>query len=58
MLGVIHDWDFGKSANLLYCLSLQEIAETKLPDLNCTNVEAGMRIVEGTAKNMGITIID
>ena len=35
---------------------LQEIAETKLPDLNCTSIEAAMRIVEGTAKNMGITI--
>ena len=37
---------------------LQEIAETKLPDLNTRNVEAAMRIVEGTAKNMGITISD
>lgn len=35
---------------------LKEIAETKLPDLNCTNIEAAMRIVEGTAKNMGITV--
>ena len=38
----------------LFCL--QEIAETKLPDLNCTNVEAAMRIIEGTAKNMGLTV--
>ena len=37
---------------------LQEIAETKLPDLNTRNVEAAMRIIEGTAKNMGITISD
>jgi large subunit ribosomal protein L11 len=35
---------------------VQEIAEIKLPDLNCMNVEAAMRIVEGTAKNMGITV--
>lgn len=35
---------------------LKEIAETKLPDLNCTNVEAAMRIIEGTAKNMGLTV--
>ncbi|DBA70135.1 TPA: putative plastid ribosomal protein l11 [Trebouxia sp. C0005] len=35
---------------------LKEIAEIKLPDLNCMNVEAAMRIVEGTAKNMGITV--
>ncbi|CAL8472246.1 g11788 [Coccomyxa elongata] len=37
---------------------LKEIAETKLPDLNATTVEAGMRIIEGTAKNMGITVVD
>jgi large subunit ribosomal protein L11 len=35
---------------------LKEIAETKLPDLNTTSLESAMRIVEGTAKNMGITI--
>ncbi len=28
----------------------------KLPDLNATTIEAAMRIVEGTAKNMGITV--
>jgi large subunit ribosomal protein L11 len=37
---------------------LQEIAETKIPDLNTRNVEAAMKIIEGTAKNMGITISD
>ena len=37
-------------------LVFQEIAELKMPDLNCTNVEAAMRIVEGTAKNMGVKI--
>lgn len=37
---------------------LREIAETKLPDLNTKNVEAAMRIVEGTARNMGVTIAD
>lgn len=35
---------------------LQEIAETKLPDLNAVTVEAAMNVVAGTAKNMGITI--
>lgn len=35
---------------------MQEIAETKLPDLNCVKIEAAMNIVAGTAKNMGITI--
>ena len=37
---------------------LQEIAEIKLPDLNAITVEAAMRIVEGTAKNMGVTVSD
>lgn len=37
---------------------LQEIAETKVPDLNTRNVEAAMKIIEGTARNMGITISD
>ena len=37
---------------------LEEIAETKLPDLNTRDVQAAMRIIEGTAKNMGITISD
>lgn len=35
---------------------LREIAEYKLPDLNANDVEAAMRIVAGTAKNMGIKI--
>ncbi|QQE66125.1 50S ribosomal protein L11 [Leptolyngbya sp. BL0902] len=37
---------------------LREIAETKLPDLNANDVEAAMRIVEGTARNMGVTVAD
>ena len=35
---------------------LREIAEIKLPDLNAYDVEAAMKIVAGTAKNMGINI--
>jgi large subunit ribosomal protein L11 len=35
---------------------LRELAETKLPDLNAYDVEAAMKIIEGTAKNMGISI--
>ncbi len=37
---------------------LQEIAQTKLPDLNANDIDAAMKIVEGTAKNMGVTITD
>ena len=35
---------------------LREIAEYKMPDLNANDVEGAMRIVAGTAKNMGIEI--
>ena len=35
---------------------LREIAEIKLPDLNAYDVEAAMKIIAGTAKNMGIKI--
>ena len=35
---------------------VREIAETKLPDLNANDVEAAMKIVEGTARSMGINV--
>ena len=35
---------------------LREIAERKLSDLNANGIEAAMKTIEGTAKNMGITI--
>ena len=37
---------------------LREIAEIKLPDLNCYTVEEAMKIVAGTALNMGVEIVD
>ena len=37
---------------------LKSIAETKLPDLNAYDVEGAMKIVAGTAKNMGIEITE
>ena len=37
---------------------LEEIANIKLPDLNTTKLSSAMRIVEGTARNMGISIVD
>lgn len=36
---------------------VREIAEKKMPDLNCHTVEAAMRQVEGTARNMGLTVV-
>ena len=35
---------------------LREIAETKMPDLNAIDVEGAMKVVEGTARSMGITV--
>ena len=37
---------------------LKEIAEIKLPDLNAYTVEEAMKIVEGTARNMGVKVED
>ncbi len=35
---------------------VEEIAKTKMPDLNAASLEAAMRIVEGTARSMGIEV--
>src|SRR5690606_23002165 len=35
---------------------IREIAETKLPDLNTTDIEQAMRIIEGSARSMGIEV--
>lgn len=35
---------------------VKEIAETKMPDLNTNDVEAAMRIIEGTARQMGLEV--
>ncbi len=35
---------------------VREIATTKLPDLNATDVNSAMKIVEGTARSMGVTV--
>lgn len=37
---------------------LREIAETKMPDLNANDVDAAIKIIEGTARNMGVTVAD
>ncbi len=38
--------------------AVKEIAETKMKDLNALNIEGAMRIVEGTARSMGIVVQD
>ncbi|MBU0502737.1 MAG: 50S ribosomal protein L11 [bacterium] len=35
---------------------IKKIAETKMPDLNASTIESAMKIIEGTARNMGITV--
>jgi large subunit ribosomal protein L11 len=37
---------------------VREIAETKMEDLNAASVEAAMKMVEGTARSMGIEIAE
>jgi large subunit ribosomal protein L11 len=39
-------------------VQLREIAQTKMPDLNANDVEMAMNIIEGTARNMGVTVVD
>jgi large subunit ribosomal protein L11 len=36
---------------------IEEIARQKMPDLNCHDVQAAIRQIEGTAKNMGLDIV-
>ncbi len=37
---------------------VREIAELKMPDLNANDVDAAMKIIEGTARSMGVTVVD
>jgi len=37
---------------------VREIAELKLPDLNAASIEAAIRMIEGTARSMGIQVVD
>ena len=37
---------------------VREIAEVKMTDLNAANVESAMRMIEGTARSMGIQVVD
>ena len=47
-----------KKVGTISTSELKKIAEMKMPDLNAYNVEEAMKIVEGTAKNMGIEVKD
>lgn len=37
---------------------LKKIAEQKMPDLNTDNIDAAMKIIAGTARNMGVDVVD
>ncbi len=37
---------------------VREIAELKMPDLNAASVEAAMRMIEGTARSLGLTVVE
>ena len=37
---------------------VEEIAKTKMPDLNCTSLESAMSMIAGTARSMGVTVED
>lgn len=37
---------------------VKEIAEQKMPDLNAVNIEGAMRIIEGTARSMGVEVVE
>jgi len=47
-----------KSVGKLTKDKVREIAELKMPDLNTTDVEAAIRIVEGTARSMGVEVVE
>ena len=37
---------------------LRKIAEQKMPDLNCTDIESAMSMIAGTARSMGVEVVD
>ncbi len=37
---------------------VKEIAETKMPDLNASSVETAMKMIKGTARSMGVEVVD
>ena len=45
-----------QTVGTLSAAQVKEIAERKLPDLNANDVDAAMKIIEGTARSMGVTV--
>jgi len=48
----------GKPVGAVAREQLQKIAEIKMPDLNASSIEAAMKVVQGTARSMGIRVSD
>ena len=46
------------SAGVIKRARVKEIAETKMKDLNANDIEAAMRMIEGAARSMGVTVQD
>lgn len=51
--GIPHKVKVGKVTRA----QVEEIAKLKMPDLNCYDLDAAMKIIEGTARNMGIEVV-
>ncbi|PIP02117.1 MAG: 50S ribosomal protein L11 [Zetaproteobacteria bacterium CG12_big_fil_rev_8_21_14_0_65_54_13] len=45
-----------KKVGTVTSAQIREIAETKMPDLNCYDADTGMRIIAGTARSMGLVV--
>ena len=48
---------YGDNSNELV-KNAEKIAKTKLPDLNTTSLESAMSMVKGTARSMGVTVVE
>jgi large subunit ribosomal protein L11 len=47
-----------QNAGKVTSAAIREIAETKMKDLNASSVEAAMRIIAGSARSMGIEVVE
>ena len=47
-----------EKVNTISRKQIEEIARTKMPDLNTTSLESAMRTIEGSAKSMGLDVVD
>ncbi|MBR2957060.1 MAG: 50S ribosomal protein L11, partial [Clostridia bacterium] len=39
-------------------IKVRKIAEQKMPDLNAANIDTAMSMIAGTARSMGVTVVD